>query len=221
MGESTPPAAAGAGSAVAERDAARADIESVKGEIHEEGEAHPLLDHKHPQHGEAQARRRALYEKAYPGVVGPDGFFDPQAADALAAAMQPPARPEDYRLDLPPIPGFEGNDDDMQAVADVKAWAHQAGFSQVTLDELGGRFRELIADDARHDPETIAARQSRCVAALRAVWGDDFDTKFAAAMRAVERLGGERLAAFMDNTRLGDDPWVVRALAEAAERNGW
>jgi hypothetical protein len=178
-----------------------------------------LSDKSHPEYQTLVVRRDALARAAHPGDASPD-----TVVDAAREALTPPVSPEDYPIEIGTLPPeYAGNDD--QATADglarVREWFHAAGMSQGEAKNIIARFAEIGCDPRRNDSAADSARAAKCAESLRALWGPAYERELAGARRAIERLGGAQLARVLEITRLGNDPWVVRALADASKRNRW
>lgn len=178
---------------------------------------HVYGDPSHPGHAEIHRKMLALQGVATPGTVDADRVA---GADLRNAQVALPETPADYRIDGAYVP----DDDPPEGVIDVmetaQNWAHEAGLSQGELDQLVTEFNALARDETRHNPAVDEARAAQSVTTLRHVWGDEFEAKVAAAQRVVARLG-EGFVDFLENTRLGNNAMVIRALAETATRNNW
>jgi hypothetical protein len=178
-----------------------------------------LNDKSHPEYQVLVARRDALARAAYPGEASPD-----TVVDAAREALAPPVSSEDYPIEIGTLPReYAGTDDQATAagLARVREWFHAAGMSQGEARNVIARFAEIGCDPRRNDSATDSAREAKCVESLRALWGPTYERELAAARRAVTRLGGAQLARVLEITRLGNDPWVVRSLADASKRNRW
>lgn len=185
---------------------AAARLERYKATIAADRE-HPVWNKRDPGHAAALEERDRLYAEAYP---------DDRAADQDAVTQTPP---QEYAAELRGLrlPGDTIDDfrDGRDAVAgwlsDLKLLGHEA---KAFVEAFNG----AVARGSETDPD-FAARQER---ALRAVWGDRYDAKIEAAARAVRRVDSDgTLTELLTITGLAQDANLVRALADAAERNGW
>ena len=195
-----------------------AEAELVK--LHGDSRSFNVLNDKsHPEYQALVARRDALARAAYPGEASPDTVMD-----AAREALAPPLSPDDYPIEIGTLPPeYAGTDDQATAagLARVREWFHTAGMSQGEARNVIARFAEIGCDPRRNDSAVDSTREAKCAESLRALWGPAYEQELAAARRAVARLGGAQLARVLEITRLGNDPWVVRALADASKRNRW
>lgn len=227
--EATPGAApsAPADPATLSPEQATAEISRWNNEI-ADNQNHPYRDHRNPNHKSATDRMMALYARA----GGAAGTNTAAAIAGTGATAQPgsngPAA-DDMSADtfsferVRPRPDL-GSEDFSASLEAVRGWATEAKIEQLELDTLIGRHNELARNPALHDPAHIKETQVKSLAGLKAIWpGPEFETKVKAAQRAVARLdaGAGNLKWLLEDTRLGDDPYVIRMLAEVGERNQW
>ncbi|MFO0996430.1 MAG: hypothetical protein U1F33_07060 [Alphaproteobacteria bacterium] len=178
-----------------------------------------LNDKSHPEYQQLVARRDALARAAYPEEVLADSV-------TLAAqeALARPRSSEEYTIEIESLPREYAGDDDRATAAGlarVREWFHAAGMSAAEARNVMARFAEVGCDPKRNDPAVDSARAAKCAATLRTLWGAAYEAELAAAARAVHRLGGAQLARVLEVTRLGNDPWVIRTLADTSKRNRW
>ena len=75
--------------------------------------------------------------------------------------------------------------------------------------------RALVDPDWNSD-EMNAERQRTTLNFLRERWGDEVMERLVAVRRHVEATGGDDLVDFLDETGLGNDPFLILALDRAA-----
>jgi hypothetical protein len=154
-----------------------------------------LQHHLHPDQGELEAEYPHLMRILNPETPGPGKPTPP--------VEQPPGQPGEV-LPPPPDPGL------------TQVWHDPETREVVTsLGEIAMPAGEVTGwiDYAKStDPATIP-QPEETEATLRQEWGGDFDAKLAAARLAVGRMP-RAFAAFLNRTALGDDPKVIRRLAE-------
>jgi hypothetical protein len=102
----------------------------------------------------------------------------------------------------------------------ARQWFHQAGLSQHQAAALHERWSGFIGERAAAAQSAAAESQQIAERELRGEWGGGYDKRLRAAARAARDFGGEPLLALLEETRLGDDPRVIRAFARIAERIG-
>ena len=180
-----------------------------------------LLDSRHPGHRSAVAEMNALHEaeeRERESKADEDGEteggHEPGSEDDFREAMRLAfVRPE---LEVGEV---------VKEFEVYRGWLGEAGASANEAAEAVNMFNQLsqMPEAQLHDPTRIEQAQQTCVQTLQEWWGDGAGDKLADAKRAVEKLNGEDglFVSFLEETRLGDDPRMVRFLANAATRNGW
>lgn len=131
-----------------------------------------------------------------------------------------PEKPEAY--DFGASPGADGGATAQQGELErsARAWFHDAGLSQRQAEVLYRNWNDFAAAQARDSEITAAEGRAQAERELRSEWGRIYDRKVATASRAVAEFGGEALAAYLDETGLGNDPRLIRAFARIAELVG-
>lgn len=142
----------------------------------------------------------------------PDGMTPEQAV-----AVLPPETPDDYNLTRVEFPEGIAPEDAKHEMQWGRAWAHDIGLSQAQFGVVIDRFNHAVEDESRHEPEYIRHRQQDCVNALNTAWGDDAIDRLEIARKEVDRLG-DGFKAWLEETRLGDDPFVIKIIYDAATR---
>lgn len=144
------------------------------------------------------------------GLAPPAEDAPPEEVAAFYEKIGRPESPDAYEWQPPEDADFEVDD---EAMAHARATAHKFGFRpeqfRAAMDlhlAEAGRQREAEA-------EAAAAAGAAAERALRKEWGDDFDTQLAAAAATAKKLG---LGELLKDPRYGNDPAVIRNLAERA-----
>lgn len=192
---------------------AKAEIERVREAQAAGGDKHPLWNPNDPQHAAANDYMNRLYALACNEQA--------EAEEARTAEFAPETYSERVAAAVPfdPAATAEEVQQDRALVAD---WLSAAQVPQGEAHHLVQRYNDLMGDPDLHEPHQIAAQLEATKQALELAWGDDFETKAAAARRAVKKLDRDgNLSRFLCATGLGDDALTIRVFADAAERNGW
>ena len=212
-------------------DRARAEIQRLK---QDPDFIKSFTDRLHPSHRDAVSRMQRLHglaSKADSGKSVSQEELDRALADApqsdmrlpdgmtpeQAAAVLPPEAPDDYNLMRVEIPEGVAPEDAKHEMQWGRAWAHDIGLSQAQMGVVIDRFNHAVDDGSRHEPENIRRQQQDCVNALNTAWGDDAVDRLEIARKEVDRLG-DGFKAWLEETRLGDDPFVIKIIYEAATR---
>jgi hypothetical protein len=136
---------------------------------------------------------------------------DPKTAEAREDAL-PPATPALVTPSLPPGLAHRLTENDVAAFGGA---ARRLGLS----DDQAQSILNLYADRVRANADqNRRPTYGEAVATLQAEWGDAMPRKIAAANRAVDALGGERLRAHLRRTGLTNDDHLVRLFADLGER---
>ena len=147
-------------------------------------------------------------ERSVP-VTMPEGR---RGARQTQTALPPASEPALVTPDLPPDLAHRLTDNDVAAFGSA---ARRLGLSgqqaQAILDLYAERVR--VNADTNRRPT-----RGETVTVLQQEWGDALPRKLAAANRAVEALGGERLREHLRRTGLSNDEHLVRLFADLGER---
>ena len=142
---------------------------------------------------------------AIPGADAPEEDWN-----ALHDRLGRPERPEDYDLALPE--GAPGDVPVDEALAGrFREQAHRLGLLPRQVQGLYAWFMGEQAQGA----EVAASAAEEAGATLRREWGASYARNLDAARRAGRMLGGETLLKHLDDSGIGNDPQVIRALARA------
>ena len=121
---------------------------------------------------------------------------------------QLPAKAEsvdDYEITVP-----EGQELNEELADGLKQYAFENGISPDQLKGLvewyGGE--QVSAGEAFN--EMIENERAEAETALKAEWGDDYDTNLDAAKKVVDTFGDENFKTFLNETGLGSEPALVK-----------
>lgn len=163
----------------------------------------------HPMHREVMARWEGYSGRAVPPGADDGEDFIPGSSNAPAEAI----RPETFAVTGLAVP--EGADTAAVSgqIADARQWAVTAGLTPEEWSTFIGRANAAWAGQ-------IVSRET-AEEQLRGVWRGDFDQNVAMARRAVEAVDPTgKLAQFLKDTALGDDPAVVLRFHSIARKKG-
>ena len=112
-----------------------------------------------------------------------------------------PAGTDGYEIQKP-----EGYQTDDNLMGDFLKTAHENGLTTQQANAM------LALDHSRSQKsqEASLAAEGKALDDLKGEWGDSFDTNADLAKRAVEKIGGPELKEFLDNSRLGNSPDLVK-----------
>jgi len=134
-----------------------------------------------------------VMEKA-PGLMRKPDTSDPASFDAILTALGKPDSADKYTL--PDIEGYQIPD---ERIGRLKAIAHEAG---LTADQAAKLYQTMLSDEANSQANQLSDHQAQ-MQQLRGEWGMAFESRMAAARRALEatKAPADVMAAF-DNGSL-------------------
>lgn len=145
-----------------------------------------------------------------------------RTADLEGRIPKVPEKPDGYVI--PAKFGEKLADDDVKALNSFKAIAHKAGISQSGFDALIEFNRTMNAEAmARMSSQDILAKTTKsreAEEALKAEWGDKFDSNYELAERAATTLGGDELINTLEGLGLTRNPVVIKLFHTIATKIG-
>lgn len=119
-----------------------------------------------------------------------------------------PEKPEQYKI--PEVDGIKWNEEQLKPALET---FHKLGF---TAEQAEGVLK-LYAQVLGQNVENARKRHNSAVETLKKEWGNNYDRKVVVAQRVINQFGGEELKKFLDDSGAGDNPHLVKALAEIGE----
>lgn len=145
------------------------------------------------------------------GFILPDQNAPKEKWRELYAALGGPTE-DQYKLDLPKDHGL---DEDF-----VKNF-NKLAYENNLLPQQAKAIMEHYAAEIRKEDESLIKLRSEArthaETALKQEWGDGFDKKLHQAKTALKLFGGEEMAAFMEESGLGNEPAMIKFLAKLGE----
>ena len=146
-------------------------------------------------------------------IRGFEGFKDVADVGALAsrfvdlAKSQPvvPDKPEAYEIPVPD--GLPKNENFLN---EFRGIAHQAKLTQEQVNAVSAWWNSNLQKGI----ELQGKIQEESEKVLRAEWKGDYDHNMEIAKRALNQFGGDELTEFLEKTRLGDNPVIVKTFVE-------
>lgn len=111
----------------------------------------------------------------------------------------------DFKLENAPE-GFPFSDEDLKF---AKQAFHEAGLPAKMATNLFNKWMGHQVQQFQAEQQKQGEAKQQFVQQLRSKYGAETDTKIAMAAQTVQRIGGQKLAQFMDETGLGDHPMMV------------
>lgn len=132
---------------------------------------------------------------------------------------QRPENPEAYKVEVPE--GFPLDEGDLNIFKKV---AYDLGFTADQFKGLMGHYIERETGLMEKMREQIKTNREESMNALKMEWGDQTDEKVGKSGSFIRTIGekmgegkSEEFAKWLDDTKFGDDPMVIRLFATAAE----
>lgn len=163
--------------------------------------------------GYVHAQRMIGYDK----VAIPGEKATPEELSAFYSKLGRPEKPEAYGIKDP-----EG----VQVNAELKTGflqkAHELGLSTKQAQGLFGWYNEFGGNFAKQAEAQALASQENAVKELKTEFGNAYNERIGLATQAVDWAvenikGAEQFKEFLDSSRLGDHPVMVRLFAKIGE----
>ena len=153
----------------------------------------------------------------YDKVAIPGEKATPEEVNAFYTKLGRPEKPEGYGIKDP---------DGVQINAELKTGflskAHELGLSAKQAQGLFGWYNEFGGNFAKQAEGQALASQEAAVKELKTEFGNAFNERMGLASQAVDWAvenikGAEQFKEFLDSSRLGDHPVMVRLFAKIGE----
>lgn len=137
------------------------------------------------------------------------GADDAEGWNGVFGRLGRPEKPDGYEFKAPDgvtvDPALQG------AFGDT---AHKLGLTKAQAAGLYDWFNGQSGSAAQAAEQARLDREQAGIAALQREWGAAFNDKLAAAKAAVNTLAGDEFAAYLNETRLGNDPRMIKLMAQ-------
>jgi hypothetical protein len=157
----------------------------------------------------------------------PEGLRDSEHLKNISDNAQLAENYANLIKDQPVVPGdssgysFDFPDDfnlDADTFSSIKEKALELGITQKTFQGLM-EFeveRERVAEETYRN--TVARNREAAENQLKTEWGDNYDSKRDSAVKFLDRFQDENFRTFLEETKFGDNPTVIRFFANLAEK---
>lgn len=192
---------------------AQAEIDRIYQEARNDP-GHPYNNRRHPKHAEIHQRMLELQRVVAEDDAEQEGEHHAGSDEDFDAALRS-ARVRNTEISTEEL---------SQEFELIRGWFGDAGLSADEAGEVIKAFNEIahVPDETLHDPERTEQAAASSMRALEAIWGDQLEANVDTARRAVRHLDKDgTILAYLEETRLGDDPRIIRILADVGHRNGW
>ena len=119
-----------------------------------------------------------------------------------------PEAAEGYELPVSQDPG-----QDEETAGWFKQTVHALGLSKRQAEAFWKASHEMATERRKANMDALQKDQQAKVTALTTEWGDDYSAKVADANRVAHKFGGAEFVKMLRDTRLGDNPVMLRMLA--------
>ena len=134
--------------------------------------------------------------------------------DLKSNQTPPPESPDGYEFEAP-----DGFEIDADTFNQFKTIAHESGVNQKQFSKI----MELEVSRSNKAVEALNAKietdRAEAEAALKKEWGDSYDKKLEAAKTFLnhEKVADPAFNQFLEDTRFGDNPQVIKMFAKLAD----
>lgn len=124
------------------------------------------------------------------------------------SALGRPEAPDKYEFTRPTLP--DGVQYDEKQEGAFRTMAHEIGLSQAQAEKLYGFYNNQIIESHSEYVRVVNEAKQEAEAALKKEWGEKYAGNLEIAKRAVREFGGEEITKFLETSRLGDNPLIVK-----------
>ena len=146
-------------------------------------------------------------------VPGPDSSDEEKIAFRTARGV--PETPDKYELQMPMLP------DGMKVSEDMVKWfkglAHQSELTNSAANVVLRAYVQRMIQQHYSNQDTLKKARDEATAKQKETWGDNYNQKHDAAMRAVRQFGGEGFESFLAESTYGNDPRMIEFCANIGE----
>lgn len=139
----------------------------------------------------------------------------PEQREAFHKALGRPDKPEEYEF-----PEVNGQKNNPEVVAHFQKEFHRLGVPKDTAKELAVTYNNLIQGMVKADLEKRAAERTEAETKLKAELGDKYDASIEMVRRVWKKLSNSEFDAFVNETKIGNDPRLIRFMIEVAKKTG-
>lgn len=134
--------------------------------------------------------------------------------DLKSNQVLPPESPDGYAFETP-----DGYDLDTETFDAFKKVAHETGISQKQFDAMMKIEVDRFSKARQTMEDTINNNQAEAERELKSEWGEGYDQKLESAKQLLnhEKLVDDGFKQFLEDTRFGDNPQVIRFFAKLAD----
>jgi len=150
--------------------------------------------------------------------IGRDKLIVPGPNDGPEAwneAFQKLGLPRDKNEYLRETPGIEIANKEL--FNSFKEKAYELGILPQQAAEILKWNAQMAAQQEQYTQQEVQLTQSQTIESLKQEWGQTFEPRLGQAKAALEAFGDPDIVNFLNETRLGDDPVVIKFFASLGE----
>lgn len=133
-----------------------------------------------------------------------DGATDAERADYFKALGRPD-KSDEYEISIPD--GLPQSDDTVKWFQET---SHKLGIPKAMAEGLAREYFSKSAKDFDALNQAIEKKQAESTNSLKREWGGEFQKNLDAAKIVARKIGGDDFMKYLNDTRLGDDPQIIK-----------
>lgn len=152
-------------------------------------------------------------------LIMPGEKATPEEWGAFYQRLGRPEKPEGYEFKDDTIPEqIYGRQEILQ---EMRTAMHAAGIPKKAAEAIFGKYGEVMNKHFKALTDKVLETRNASIAQLQKEWGADYEKNMAVSKAAVKKFDttGE-FAKYLDETKLGDDPRMIKYLNEVAKNFG-
>lgn len=161
---------------------------------------------------EIKADRDSLKTKLENSIPKLAADAKPEEQEAYYKALGRPDKPEGYELD--------GDHQDEKTVAWARNAFHKAGLNGTQAKTLSAEWNGFIASMVAAETETRQKEREAADAKLKTELGDRYDGSIEGVRRAWKKFTDTEFDAFVNETKIGNDPRLIRFMLKVSKAIG-
>lgn len=132
---------------------------------------------------------------------------------AYYKAIGRPDKADEYEIKVP-----EGLPQGEEMAKWFKEAAHKYGLPKKQAEQLASDYLEKIGVDIKNIDDRITQNREKAESTLKSEWGGDYDKMTDGAKKAARFFFGEDGMKWLEDTKLGNETLIIKALAKVYEK---
>lgn len=127
--------------------------------------------------------------------------------DTKGKVPEVPESPDAYEIPI------QTTDEISKGLADkFRAWSHGQGLTKDQAKNLATEYFAYSQEVEQSIHQLVEKAEKDGIDTIRKEWGADFDSNLVTAKKAAIRFGGEDFAKYLEDTKLGSHPAMLRMM---------